>query len=329
MFAKKSISAATALPNAKNIKAFLHPTSNRISLFCNLEENHGASSSGKTITIASSGGNKPLGSSNANIGLNVFCKNLESLDLSDKAIGALANLSEVTPGLEWQVVDKHLHFLLDFDKTQPRVAKSEKSTLLMSSSGFKRVGATGISVNMNCYIKTGVTFNPEGLKTFAEVPIQIPENVTVEVSEDGQSLLITADLSDVEVDGMTSIPSVSIGEGLTVNVHIKKVSPSSSTAQAQKSPSKASKKAATFVPVGDSTSVSVSGAGTDNVQFKLDLQDLGFSSTGKTLLRASSKGFQQVGNLRVNAMVYSKDIKPALKEIISKFLATKEDPLTV
>jgi hypothetical protein len=321
MFSKMSVASAIALPNTKNIKALLHPKSNRVSLFCDLAQSHGVSSSGKTITIASSGGNKPLGTSHANLGLNVFCKSLDSINLSSQSIGALANLTEVAPGLEWQVVDNQLHFLLDFDKSQPRTAKSEKSTLLLTSSGFKKVGTTGISVNLNCYTKAGVAFDPEGLKSFAEVPCLLPENMTAEISKDSKSILVTVDLSDVEVDGLTSIPSVTIAEGLTINLNIKKTAKSSTGTT---SPTK--KKAASFVPLGESPTVLVSGAGTDRLQLKFILEDLGFSSTGKSVMRSTSKGFQQAGNVRVNASVYSKDIRPALKEIIAKYLATKENP---
>lgn len=321
MFSMKSLASAVVFPNAKNIKALLHPNK-RLSLFCDLSESQGQSASGKTIIISSTGGNKPIGASNAVLGLNVFCKTLESIDLSETTVAPFRTLTEVGPGLEWQLLDRrYLHLMMDFDNAAPKTTKSEKSTLLMSTTGIRRLGSTGVSVGLNCYCALGKIFDASGLETFGEAKEALPDYASVTLSPDGTMVTAVFDLRGIAVGGVAAIPRAAIAEGLFVNISIKKADEATS--------SKAPSHKAPFEPLAEGSNIMVRGAGSEKLELKFPLEDLGLSSTGKTVLRANSRGFQRAGNVRVNVIAFTKEVDAALETIIRNILAAKADPRAV
>lgn len=142
------------LPNTKNIR--LHFDHHSLYLSCDLSKDFGASSSGKTIVIASSCGNKALGKSNAYLGLNLFVKSLEKRELTSKGVQKLQKDTYEpvgTSGLSWRIEDDGvtLCIKLDFDAATEKPAGSGKSILLFSTLGNKPIGDTGIMCGLNCY----------------------------------------------------------------------------------------------------------------------------------------------------------------------------------
>lgn len=142
------------LQNTKNVRIGLEDRT--LYLACDLSKDYGVSSTGKSIVIASSCGNKPLGKSNAFLGLNLFAKSLEKRQLNSKAVEKLQkDIFEPvgTSGLSWRIEDDGvtLCIKLDFDAATEKPAGSGKSILLFSTLGNKVIAETGIMCGLNCY----------------------------------------------------------------------------------------------------------------------------------------------------------------------------------
>lgn len=84
--------SAVPLPGSKNVSMTVK--NGVLQLWIDLNKDFGESSSGKSVVIASSCGNKPLGESNAFLGLNLFVKSLDARDLSSKGIDSLLTSSQ-------------------------------------------------------------------------------------------------------------------------------------------------------------------------------------------------------------------------------------------
>ncbi|KAG5474606.1 hypothetical protein LSCM4_03779 [Leishmania orientalis] len=136
-------------------------------LYCDLSKHCGESSSGKSVLISSSCGNKPLGKSGAFLGLNIFAKSLEKRELSSKATEALRSPSftDVGEGCQWRIEedDATLCIRIDFATVTKRLGASGKSMLLATTGGNKPIAGTGLMCGLNCYYPVGKTFDASQL----------------------------------------------------------------------------------------------------------------------------------------------------------------------
>ncbi|EPY35421.1 hypothetical protein AGDE_02967 [Angomonas deanei] len=123
-----------------------------LTITTDLSKDFGLSSTGKSVTVASTSGNKPLGSSNAFLGLNIFTKSIEARDLSGVS-SLLGDFTDMGEGCQWRVLEdkKTLCIKIDFSTVKEREASSGKSFLLACSKGNKPIGSTGIVCGLNCY----------------------------------------------------------------------------------------------------------------------------------------------------------------------------------
>ncbi|ORC89777.1 uncharacterized protein TM35_000113110 [Trypanosoma theileri] len=195
---------AVPLAGAKNVSVAVRGTT--LHIFCDLTRDYGISGSGKSVVIASSGGNRPLGATNAFVGLNIFCKAAAARCLDAAGVAALREWTELGTAAQWRVhgpdsvckeeetttredngknknkeeTDKDkdasksegwvLEMAVDFARAGDKVASSGKSVLLSSTGGNKAVAKTGIICGMNCYIPIGKELQLDRLNTIVGSP---------------------------------------------------------------------------------------------------------------------------------------------------------------
>eukprot|EP00759_Apiculatamorpha_spiralis_P050144 PhF_6_TR4503/c0_g1_i3/m.6256 len=151
----------TPFPGAKNLEVSVTgPTT--ITFLIDITNNLGPSSSGKTFLIATTSGNKPLGATNAILGLNCFVKpkgsgapNMKAVvnGVADAFSKGLRDLKGVT--LEYDKATTQLKVSIDLShKVGP--SKSGTTEMVATTSGNLQFGKSGMALGVNCYTKTGV-----------------------------------------------------------------------------------------------------------------------------------------------------------------------------
>ncbi|CAC9501779.1 conserved hypothetical protein [Leishmania infantum JPCM5] len=150
---------------AKNLRMMV--VQSVLFLYCDLSKDCGESTSGKSVLISSSSGNKPLGKSGAFLGLNVFIKSLDKRDLSSRSIEALRTTSftDVGDGCQWRIEEDGVTLCIrvDFATVKKRLGASGKSMLLATTGGNKPIGGTGLKCGLNCYHPVDKVFDASQL----------------------------------------------------------------------------------------------------------------------------------------------------------------------
>lgn len=155
-------------------------------LYADLSTDCGASSSGKSVLISTSSGNKPIGKSGAFLGFNIFTKFIEKRDLSATATAALraSTFTEVGDGCQWRMEDggTTLCVRIDFASVKKRLGASGKSMLLATTGGNKPIAATGLSCGLNCYHPADKPFDASQLAAgdAAEESLQVGQTRAME-----------------------------------------------------------------------------------------------------------------------------------------------------
>lgn len=299
---------STPLPGAKNV--LLSMDGKVMYISCDLSKDFGVSSSGKSIIIASSCGSKPLGKSNAFLGLNLFTKTLAARDLSVEAVSSLRRdeFQPVGDGCAWRIEPDAVTLCIkvDFANVTPRQASSGKSVLLATSSGNKPIGKTGISCGFNCHHSTETTFDQEALAegglggtvvTLLQT-LTLGDGYTVRfLSEEAVEVAFAG--SVVGREDTVAMPVCRVGEA-TITMY---VSPLTRKKARSEGPVVASTEAsATGGVVGAAATklrnavVTCRGAEDAlevNVRFDPS-QSLGRSSSGKSITVSTTAGFQEV-----------------------------------
>ncbi|KAK7201031.1 hypothetical protein NESM_000162900 [Novymonas esmeraldas] len=215
---------------AKNLQAAVVPPV--LLLYCDLSRDCGASSSGKSVLISSSSGNKPLGNSGAFLGLNIFTKSLEKRNLSGEATAALRTeaFTDVGDGCQWRIEEDAvtLCIRIDFAAAKGRPGASGKSVLLATTGGNKPIGDTGLSCGLNCYYPADKTFDASRLAAGDSVEDQLRIGQSRDMGEGFLVSHPTATEMRVSfrycaadmADGRTaSLPSCTVGD-MKVAMHI-------------------------------------------------------------------------------------------------------------
>lgn len=172
------------LPGAQNLQMSVDKSI--LYLYCDLAKSVGPSSSGKTVLISSSSGNKPLGKSGAFLGFNIYTKSLESRNLTASGVGELRTdaFTAVGVGCQWRVeADGHtLCIKVDFGAVTPRAAASGKSMLLATTSGNKLIAKSGLSCGLNLYYPAAGTFTASRLMEGAAAgdELQVGQTATLD-----------------------------------------------------------------------------------------------------------------------------------------------------
>lgn len=308
----------TDLPNSNNIAIrFDGPV---LYIYCDLEKDFGVSSSGKSIVIASSKGNKSLGSSNVSIGLNLFVKSLEKRDLSSGALAVLqkAEFEPIGNGLEWRIEASGkdadgtlLCMKIDFSKVNEKLAASGKSFLLASTAGNKPVAGTGILCGLNCFRPFDKQLVISALSVTDASNIEpgtkrvLPSGATVHYDDKNEIVSVKVNIESLKLNSSEETgEGESIGESaaksshifrcgeIQVQVHIKPVNTKGKKRKVE----------------GDSLSVEGFSsnekvknikchyaAETAELELSFDpSKSFGVSASGKSITVASSSGFQTV-----------------------------------
>lgn len=221
------------VPGAQNLE--MSVVGSVLYLYCDLSRSLGASSSGKSVLISSSSGNKPLGKSGAFIGFNVFTKSLDRRDLSTSGVGELRqkDFTAVGDGCQWRVEEdaKTLCVKIDFDAVTARAASSGKSMLLATTSGNKPIASSGLSCGLNCYYPTAGTFAVARLAEGAapEDELQVGQSRSLEggftvtyAAVNKLTMEYTYRVEDMADGHVTSTPSFRLGD-LTVVLSVAAV----------------------------------------------------------------------------------------------------------
>ncbi|EKF38534.1 hypothetical protein MOQ_001258 [Trypanosoma cruzi marinkellei] len=158
-----ALANAMPFPGGKNILVALEES--KLYIYCDLSQDLGTTSSGKSILIATTGGSKPLGATNAFLGLNVFRNITEEPKLTDETTSKLHEMKIMGYYCMWQVKGHTLCMMIDFENVWGKVATTGNSVLLASSGGNKAVGKTGILCGLNCHVPLGKEFFMEKLST--------------------------------------------------------------------------------------------------------------------------------------------------------------------
>lgn len=297
------MSSKEEIPNSKNLA--IRVDGSCLYMYCDLSKDFGPSSSGKTIVISSSCGNKPLGKSNIVLGLNLFAKSLEKRNLSAARTLVKQDFEEVGAGLGWRVESDGttLCIRIDFTQVKEKPASSGKSHILASTSGIKPVGQTGISCGLNCYRPDGTTMDVSLIS--AGVCEQVIQRGEARALADGAEVSCSAGGDEVRV----CLPIASclrekevasysfMVEKVQVTLHLKAVS----TTKRRKVEAGTRAEGGGMLPsekIRNLTSVvqvegEDEGSRTVVLAFNPRLS-FGLSSSGKSVTVASSGGFQVV-----------------------------------
>lgn len=297
-------------------------------VYCDLRKDFGASSSGRTIIIASSSGNKPLGRSNAFLGLNLFIKDITKRDLSPKATTPLSMFTplngEIDSPCGWRIeADGYtLCIRLDLAHAKEKPATSGKSVLLASTGGNKPVASTGIMCGLNCYRSVNTAFDVTKLTAEGVVAAGETAKVGDRVELGGGFLMHYATSSRVELlytgDADTlkttkepiAMPPCRIGETtLSLVLHAPKAKRAKTEAASSTSPS-SSPPPSSQAEGGEDALAASAGTKLRNVHVTCDAapegngvtlcvsfdptQSFGRSASGKSIIVSSTSGFQAV-----------------------------------
>ncbi|EAN85360.1 hypothetical protein C3747_10g241 [Trypanosoma cruzi] len=175
-----TLANAIPFPGGKNILVALEESN--LYIYCDLSQDLGRTSSGKNILIATTGGNKPLGATNAFLGLNVFCNITEGPKLTDETTSKLSEVEIMGYYCMWQVKGHTLCMMIDFENAWEKLATTGNSVVLASSGGNKAVGKTGILCGLNCHVPLGKKFLMEKLSTIVNNDF-VSVGDTVELNE--------------------------------------------------------------------------------------------------------------------------------------------------
>lgn len=288
----KIVAAAAPLMGARNISALYEPAPSILSLVCDLTKSLGPSASGKTMLLASTGGNKPLGTSNAFLGLNVFCKSLSQRNLSDKAVEPFAELSVAASFLKWQIVDKqYLLMQLDFANAKPRPAASEKSMILVTSSGLNKLGDTGITVGLNCYYPCGKAFQPAKLVSL-DAATDADSPVVVTMLDGGSVIEIAVKIASI-AGGKLNVNQLQVTDALKLQLSVISFEDAKGAASE-------------LAPVEKASNLQFQRT-QSHLKFRCRVDtEVGFSSTGKSILVGSSGGHQKHDGVKFNFILFKK-----------------------
>ncbi|KAG8345706.1 hypothetical protein TRVL_03468 [Trypanosoma vivax] len=156
----------TAVPLLMSKNVMIDVSEETLLVYCDLHQNSGQSSTGRSIIIATSGGNKPLGDTGSYMCLNLFCHSFSSVRLDDEAIAAPRNSVVVGNCCDWYVTDDRVLCLrVYFGKMPHRKADITGAYLLASSGGNRQLGLTGIFFGFNCHQSRGRDFVPSSLRS--------------------------------------------------------------------------------------------------------------------------------------------------------------------
>lgn len=300
----------TNLPNSKNVCVRVEGPI--LYIYCDLSKDFGVSSTGKSIVIASSSGNKALGKSNAFLGLNLFVKSLDKRQLTQKGVEKLRqeDFEPVGNGCQWRVEEDGITLCIkiDFSSCTEKPASSGKSILLATTSGNKAVGDTGIMCGLNCYRSEGKPLDIAKLSAKSGDEIDRGEKkeigTGVVVSRDSASDTVTVHISSLsrvfaEAEGESSGSSASFsfslaGDNTQVSLHLKPVKPKKR--KIEKDDDQEEKKCSGFSGSASSKVRNLSchlSTDKDTLDFSFNSSlSFGVSSSGKSITVSSSSGFQ-------------------------------------
>lgn len=321
---------ATSLSGSKNISVAVEGS--KLYMYCDLSRSFGASTSGKTFVVASSSGNKPLGVTNAFLGMNLFCKSEENRKLDEEATLELREMTTMGSHCQWCVDGQTLCVMIDFNAVGEKVASSGKSVLLASSGGNKAIGKTGIMCGMNCYVPLGKTFLMDKISTVAsnavisvDDRVDLGEGFVLRMESDTQ-VVVCCGYNTKGDAGTKSMSPLNFNGKATIAFSLKRSSKKRKVEEGTEQ-----KNGDFFVPSSKAKNVLVrcvasdAGDGVVDIEVRFDpTQSFGRSASGKSVTIASSGGWCDVDNdISINFNVYKPsppltyaEIEGAVREVL-------------
>ncbi|RNF11603.1 hypothetical protein TraAM80_00795 [Trypanosoma rangeli] len=297
---------STLLAGSKNLSVAVEGS--KLFIYSDLSQDFGVSSSGKSLIIASSSGNKPLGATNAFLGLNLYCKSAEKRMLTKDATSELHEMTAMGNYCEWRIEGQTLCIMIDFNNVGDKVATTGKSVLLASSGGNKAVGKTGIMCGLNCYVPLGKEFCIEKLSTVVERStvavgdaVNVGDGFVVEV-ESRTQVTVHCESEKPKAGVVIAMPPFTLNGEVTLAMMVKWVDKKRRT---QGGSSEHTEEG--FVAVSSKwknillrrgvVKKGEDGGGNIDLHLRFDpTQSFGRSTSGKSMTVATSAGWSDVGD---------------------------------
>ncbi|CCW68762.1 unnamed protein product [Phytomonas sp. Hart1] len=306
---------ATPFPGSKNISFVVEEKV--FYLLCDLGKDFGQSTSGKTIIIGSSSGNKQLGKSNAFIGINLFTKSLEKRNLGKDGVAELRtdNFQEVGQGCVWRIEEDGvtLAIKIDFAKTTEWPASSGNSFLLASTVGNKAVGKTGIMCGLNCYRPSNALFAVDKIAVCGPAEVQLSVGGAVDLGNGFSARYAAANEVTVLFEGVIgeeslAMPPCMLEGRMTLALHLgphkeKRARGEKRSRSTDAASTSSGKDQEGVLNSGDAGSkvrnlhVLCTKTDEDTLRLKITFdptKSFGRSSSGKSLTVSTSSGFQPI-----------------------------------
>ncbi|CBH17829.1 hypothetical protein, conserved [Trypanosoma brucei gambiense DAL972] len=151
---------ASALPLLATKNVLCGVTGSTIQFFCDLTRDYGPTSTKKSVIIASSCGNRPIGTTGAHIVLNVFFAKETKPQLDEDTLAPLRTREVFGLYCYRSVVgEKILCIEVDFNDVGTKKVGKGRGTVLATSRGCRPLGNTGIYCSFNCLRSLGAPSN--------------------------------------------------------------------------------------------------------------------------------------------------------------------------
>lgn len=289
----------TLLSGAKNVAADLQGPILTLTIDLSNTATAAASKSGKTLTIASSSGSKPIGGTGAALSFSASMKGTEvKLPADPKAAEAPQGMKNVTVQYEGSILKLAMDLTADFGKSA-----SGHTRIIASSSGMKTLPGTNLLINLNVFAKGEVDLAATASAAPAPSAGQVLQGVEVEVSGTVCSLSIdtTKEIGPSKAgkaiilatsNGFATIPGTDLSCDLMVCKTLKAKDPSIGELAEQD------------LPGGKKLKCCVQGA---TLVLKFDSAEIvGTSGTGKSSIVATSGGMRAIPGtpLSINFSAY-------------------------
>ncbi|RNF26843.1 uncharacterized protein Tco025E_00925 [Trypanosoma conorhini] len=328
----------TPLAGSKNISVAVEGS--KLFIYSDLSRDFGVSSSGKSLIIASSSGNKPIGATNAFLGLNLYCKSAEKRRLTEDATSELHEMTALGNYCEWRIEGHTLCMVIDFNNVGDKVATTGKSVLLASSGGNKAVGKTGIMCGLNCYVPLGKELRIEKLSTIAKPGVAVGDVVNlgdgfVVAVESGTQVTVHCECEKAKAGVAVAMPPFTLNGEITLALMVKwtdkKRKTEGKSEQMEEGFAAVSSKWKNLLLRRGAMEKGEDEGGGDGRRIDLDLrfdptQCFGRSTSGKSMTVATSAGWCDVGNgISINFNAYKPapqldqaEIKDAVQKVLGR-----------
>jgi len=278
------------IPGATNVYMDVeHPV---VMLSIDLTKSGAASASGKSTTVASTFGNKSIGSTGVSLGLNAFRKHDLTLPSDDEEFKAPEGLKNITMELRGSILKLSVDLSKDCGPSS-----TGKTTIVASTSGNKAIGSTGVMLGLNMFSYKKAKITAEALATAPKAQTDGTTGATEGLQ--GVEVIMSGDICTFTINTAKGLWPSKSGKAtiLATSNGFKQVPGTDTTCNLMVCKAIKSEGPAPEVPEAPLEGVKNVTCGVigPNLLIKCDLsQTQGLSSTGKSTMIAQTSGLKSV-----------------------------------